>query len=90
MPETANSDLPTAPDAWQNREVLEELWFDRDWTKQQIADYFDELSDEPVTRYQIKKALHTKGLRKGSTQRPQRGLAAQLLDMPADAIGGSQ
>jgi hypothetical protein len=86
----SSDDLPTDPEGWQSREVLEELYLDRDWTQQQIVDHFDQLTEDPITKYRIRKQLHSYDLRKGDRRDPKRGLAAKLLELSPDAVGGER
>ena len=87
MPEV--TDLLDDPEEWREREVLEELWLERDWTMEEIADALDELTThETVSIEKVRYALKTHNLRKGPRIGPTSGLAAKLLSSPKDAVGG--
>lgn len=61
------------PEAFRERAYLKNLYIDRGWTREQIAEYFD------ATIGEVRSAIDEHDLNKGEgTHPPNQGLAAQL------------
>ena len=82
-----HADLPSEPDGWRDPEALRELFNRRGWSKQEIADHFNAISDDEVTYGVVKWQLHRHGIKKKSgNQPPTNSLSRRLWEMDPDDL----
>lgn len=82
-------DLPEEPDAWQDPDVLEELYVERGWSVDDIVEHFRDCGSDIITARRVRWRLDTNDIRCGHNDRPPvTGRAAQLWQTDPDAVGG--